>query len=65
MRDQRRDTNRRLKRQVECKKYRVDPDRVASALIVRLVLQEGALAPPPTDGPNHANGVAGRIRQAA
>lgn len=54
-----------VKRAVKCKSYTVDPDRVASALIVKLVQETLVSYPPATSGPNHANGAGGPLRQAA
>ena len=54
-----------VKRAVKCNSYTVDPDRVATALIVKLVEATLAPHPPARSGPNHANGVAGPLRQAA
>jgi hypothetical protein len=61
-----RDVNHTLvKRAVKCNSYTVDPDRVATALIVRLVQETLAPHSPATSGPNHVNGAGGRLRQAA
>ena len=54
-----------VKRAVKCNSYTVDPDRVATALIVKLVQETLAPHPPATSGPNHSNGAAGPLRQAA
>ena len=65
MRERRQDTNMNLKRQVACNNYTVDPQRVASALIVRLVQESVLPQSPATGGPNPAGDAAGRLRQAA
>jgi len=54
-----------VKRAVKCNSYTVDPDRVATALIVKLVQETLAPHPPAKSGPTHANGTGGRLRQAA
>jgi hypothetical protein len=54
---------RRLKRAVERNSYAVDPERVAGALIVRLVQE--SVAPRPTGGPTRSNGARAHLRQAA
>ena len=54
-----------VKRAIKCNSYTVDPDRVASALIVKLVQETLMPYPPATSGPNHANGATGPLRQAA
>lgn len=56
---------RRLKRQVARNSYTVDPQRVATAIIVKLV-QEGPSAPDPfSGGPTPGTGGVDRFRQAA
>ena len=56
---------RRLKRQVARNSYTVDPQRVATAIIVRLV-QAGPSAPDPfAGGPTRRAGGAERFRRAA
>ena len=55
----------KLRRQLERNSYTVDPQRVAGALIVRLVQESVAPKPPATGGPTRANGVAAQLRQAA
>ncbi len=54
-----------VKRAVKCNSYTVDANRVASALIVKLVQETLDSYPPATSGPNHANGAGGPLRQAA
>jgi hypothetical protein len=54
-----------LRRQLERNSYTVDPQRVAGALIVRLVQESVAPKPPGTGGPTRADGVAAQLRQAA
>jgi hypothetical protein len=54
-----------VKRAVKCNSYTVDPDRVATALIVKLVQETLVTHPPATSGPNHAGGEAGPLRRAA
>ncbi len=63
---QRTDKNpRQLKRAVQRNSYTVDPQRVAGALIVRLIQESVAPKPPATGGPSHATDATGRLRQAA
>jgi hypothetical protein len=58
-------SKRRLKSQVAHNSYTVDPQRVATAIIVRLV-QEGPSAPDPfRGGPTRRAGAAERFRRAA
>jgi len=58
-------SKRRLKSQVAHNCYAVDPQRVATAIIVRL-LQEGPSAPDPfPDGPTRRAGGSERFRRAA
>ena len=55
-----------LRRQLASNSYTVDPQRVAGALIVRLVQESvSAPRPPAKDGPSRVNGVAAHLRQAA
>ena len=54
-----------VKRAIKCNSYTVDPDQVATALIVKLVQETLAPHPPALGGPNHANGTGGPLRQAA
>jgi hypothetical protein len=54
-----------VKRAVKCNSYMVDPDRVATALIVKLVQETLASHPPAIGGSNHSNGAGGPLRQAA
>ena len=54
-----------LRRQLASNSYTVDPQRVAGALIVRLVQESVAPRPPAKDGPSRVNGVAAHLRQAA
>ena len=49
-----------LRRQLASNSYTVDPQRVAGALIVRLVQESVTPRPPAKDGPSRVNGVAGR-----
>jgi len=56
---------RRLKSQVAHNSYTVDPERVATAIIVKLV-QEGPSAPDPFGGgPTRRSGAVDRFRRAA
>jgi hypothetical protein len=60
-----RDTRHRsLKRRVARNSYTVDPQRVATAIIVRLAQGE-PLVPDPLDGPTRPAGGIDRFRQAA
>ena len=54
-----------LRRQLASNSYTVDPQRVASALIVRLVEESVLPRPPAPGGPTHATRVAAQLRQAA
>ena len=54
-----------VKRAVKCNSYTVDPQRVATALIVKLVQESLAPHPPARSGPNHADDATGPLRQAA
>ncbi len=54
-----------LKRAVERNNYTVDPQRVAGALIVRLIQESVAPNPPATGGPSRATAATGPLRQAA
>ena len=57
--------NRRLKRQVARNSYTVDPQRVATAIIMKLV-QEAPSSPDPfSSGPTRSARAADRFRQAA
>lgn len=63
---ERRDANHTLvKRAVKCNSYSVDPHRVATALIVKLVQESLAPHPPARSGPNPADDATGPLRQAA
>lgn len=55
----------RVKRAVKGNSYTVDPQQVATALIVKLVQDTLTPHPPATSGPSHANGAGGPLRQAA
>lgn len=54
-----------LRRQLASNSYTVDPQRVAGALIVRLVQESVAPRPPAKDGPSRVDRVAAHLRQAA
>ena len=54
-----------VKRAVKCKSYTIDPDQVATALIVKLVQETLDAQPPARSGPNQSNGAAGHLRRAA
>ena len=54
-----------VKQAVERNSYTVDPDRVASALIVKLVQETLTKHPPASSGPIHADGTGGPLRRAA
>ncbi len=54
-----------LKRQLASNSYTVDPQRVAGALIVRLVEESVAPRPSAPGGPTRATHVGGQLRQAA
>ena len=54
-----------LRRQLASNSYTVDPQRVAGALIVRLVQESVAPRPPGPGGPTRAKDVAAQLRQAA
>jgi hypothetical protein len=54
-----------VKQAVERNSYTVDPDRVASALIVKLVQETLTTHPPASCGPTPAAGTRGRLRRAA
>ena len=54
-----------VKRAVKCNSYTVDADRVATALIVKLVQETLAPHPPASSGPNHVDGTTGPLRRAA
>jgi hypothetical protein len=54
-----------LKRQLASNSYTVDPQRVAGALIVRLVEESVAPRPSAPGGPTRAMHVGGQLRQAA
>ena len=56
---------RRLKRQVACNSYAVDPQRVATAIIVKLVQEDPSSPDPFADGPSRPIGGLGPFRQAA
>ena len=63
---ERQDVNHTLvKRAVKCNSYTVDPQRVATALIVKLVQESLAPHPPASSGPNRADDATGPLRQAA
>ncbi len=54
-----------VKQAVERNSYTVDPERVASALIVKLVQGTLTAHPPASSGPTPADGATGRLRRAA
>jgi hypothetical protein len=62
MRDTR---NRRLKRQVACNAYAVDPQQVATAIIVKLVQGDLSAPDPLAGGPSRRGGGIARLRRAA
>jgi hypothetical protein len=58
--------HRKLKRQVACNAYAVDPQRVATAIIVKLVQEGRPSSPDPfAGGPSRPAGGVDRFRQAA
>lgn len=66
MRARMRDTRqRKLKRQVARNSYTVDPERVATAIIVKLASERPSSPDPFSGGPNRLTGGADRFRQAA
>jgi hypothetical protein len=56
--------NKHLRRSVACHRYRVDPENVAEALIMRLV-RDAHGSWPTADGPSHADPGAYLLRRAA
>ena len=54
-----------VKRAVKHNSYTVDPQRVATALIVKLVEESLMPHPPAASGPNPADDATGPLRQAA
>ena len=54
-----------VKRAVKGNSYTVDPQRVATALIVKLVQESLAPHPPAASGPSPADAATGPLRQAA
>lgn len=63
---ERQDVNHTLvKRAVKCNSYNVDPQRVATALIVKLVQESLAPHPPARSGPSRAGDATGPLRRAA
>ena len=68
MRDTKQDKKqqRRLKRQVACNSYAVDPERVATAIIVKLAQEGEPFSPDPfAGGPSRPAGGVDPFRQAA